>query len=397
MHKVSDRLNKLSISETLAMTDKSRQLQAKGIDIINLSIGEPDFNTPDYIKQAAKKAIDDNFTHYPPVQGFPDLRQAISNKFKNENNLEYAPDQIIVSTGAKQSLANVILSLANKDDEVLIPAPFWVSYSELVKLAEAKSVIIKTSIENKFKVTPQQIEQAITPKTKIFLFNSPSNPSGTLYSKQELKAIADVFAKHKDVFIISDEIYEHINFIGEHESIAQFDNIKDQVIVVNGVSKSYAMTGWRIGYIGAPKWIAQACNKLQGQITSGASAISQKAACAALNADLTIVYEMREIFRKRRDLVFKLLSEIKGIKTFMPDGAFYYFPDVTYFFGKSVDNTIINNAGDLCMYLLNNAHVATVTGSAFGDPNCIRLSYATSEDNIIEALKRIKTALDKLN
>ncbi len=397
MYKVSDRLNKLSISETLAMTDKSRQLQAKGIDIINLSIGEPDFNTPDYIKQAAKKAMDDNFTHYTPVQGFLDLRQAISNKFKRENNLDYATDQIIVSTGAKQSLANVILSLVNKDDEVLIPAPFWVSYSELVKLAEAKSVIIKTSIENKFKVTPQQIEQAITPKTKVFLFNSPSNPSGALYSKQELKAIADVFAKHEEIFIISDEIYEHINFIGKHESIAQFDNIKDRVIVVNGVSKAYAMTGWRIGYIGAPKWIAQACNKLQGQITSGASSISQKAACAALNADLTTVNEMKEIFQKRCDLVFKLLSEIKGIKTFKPDGAFYYFPDVTYFFGKSFEDTTINNAGDLCMYLLNKAHVATVTGSAFGDPNCIRLSYATSEDNIIEALKRIKTALDKLN
>ncbi len=397
MYKVSNRLNKLSISETLAMTDKSRQLQAKGIDIINLSIGEPDFNTPDYIKQAAKKAMDDGFTHYSPVQGFLDLRQAISNKFKRENNLEYATDQIIVSTGAKQSLANVILSLVNKDDEVLIPAPFWVSYSELVKLAEAKSVIIKTSIDNKFKITPQQIEQAITPKTKVFLFNSPSNPSGILYSKQELKAIADVFAKHKDIFIISDEIYEHINFRGKHESIAQFDYIKDRVIVVNGVSKAYAMTGWRIGYIGAPKWIAQACNKLQGQITSGASSISQKAACAALNADLTSVNEMKEIFKKRCDLVFKLLSEIKGIKTFKPDGAFYYFPDVTYFFGKSFEDTTINNAGDLCMYLLNKAHVATVTGSAFGDPNCIRLSYATSEDNIIEALKRIKTALYKLN
>ncbi|MCK5823098.1 MAG: pyridoxal phosphate-dependent aminotransferase [Bacteroidales bacterium] len=397
MYKVSDRLNKLSISETLAMTDKSRQLQAKGIDIINLSIGEPDFNTPEVVKKAAQKAIDDNFTHYTPVQGFSDLRQAISDKFKNENNLDYAPDQIIVSTGAKQSLANVILSLVNKDEEVLIPAPFWVSYSELVKLAEAKSVIIKTKIENKFKVTPEQIEQAITPKTKLFLFNSPSNPTGSLYSKEELKAIADVFAKHKEIFILSDEIYEHINFQGKHESIAQFENIKDQVVVVNGVSKAYAMTGWRIGYIGAPKWIAQACNKLQGQMTSGASSISQKAACAALNTGLDTVYEMREVFKKRRDLVYKLLSEIKGIKTFIPDGAFYFFPDVTYFFGKSVDNITINNAGDLCMYLLNNAHVATVTGSAFGDPNCIRLSYATSEDNIIEALKRIKTALDKLN
>ncbi|RLD62636.1 MAG: aspartate aminotransferase [Bacteroidetes bacterium] len=397
MYKVSDRLNKLSISETLAMTEKSRQLQAKGIDIINLSIGEPDFNTPENIKQAAQKAIDDNFTHYPPVQGFADLRQAISNKFKKENNLEYAPDQIIVSTGAKQSLANVILSLVNKDEEVIIPAPFWVSYSELVKLAEAKSVIIKTKIENKFKVTPQQIEQAITPKTKLFLFNSPSNPTGSLYSKEELKAIADVFAKHKEIFILSDEIYEHINFQGKHESIAQFDNIKDQVIVVNGVSKAYAMTGWRLGYIGAPKWIAQACNKLQGQITSGASSISQKAACAALNAGLDSVYEMREVFKKRRDLVYKLLSEIKGIKTFVPDGAFYFFPDVTYFFGKSADGITITNATDLCMYLLNNAHVATVTGSAFGDPNCIRLSYATSEENIIEALKRIKNALDKLN
>ncbi|MBE9468431.1 MAG: pyridoxal phosphate-dependent aminotransferase [Bacteroidetes bacterium] len=397
MNKVSDRLNNLSISETLAMTDKSRQLQAKGIDIINLSIGEPDFNTPDHIKQAAQKAIDDNFTHYTPVQGFADLRQAISNKFKNENNLDYAPDQIIVSTGAKQSLANVILCLANKDDDVLIPAPFWVSYSEIVKLAEAKSVIIKTNIEDKFKVTPQQIEEAITPKTKIFLFNSPSNPSGSLYSKEELKAIADVFAKHNDIFVISDEIYEHINFIGKHESIGQFENIKDQVIIVNGVSKSYAMTGWRIGYIGAPKWIAQACKKLQGQITSGASSISQKAACAALNGGLDTVYEMKEVFRKRRDLVFKLLSEIRGIKTFVPDGAFYFFPDISFFFGKSVDKITINNATDLCMYLLNNAHVATVTGSAFGDPNCIRLSYATSEDNIIEALKRIKTALDKLN
>ena len=397
MEKVSNRVARLSESQTLAMAQLSRELKAKGVDVINLSIGEPDFNTPDHIKAAAKKAIDDNFSFYSPVPGFDDLRKAISDKFKKENNLDYASDQIVVSNGAKQSISNVILSLINEGDEVIVPAPYWVSYIEIVKMADGTNVIINSTIDNDFKVTPEQIEKAITDKTKAFLFSSPSNPTGSLYTKDELRAIAEVFRKHENIFIISDEIYEHINFVGNHESIAQFDFIKNRVIVVNGVSKGYAMTGWRIGYIGAPKWIAKACNKLQGQYSSGASSIAQKASVAALNSDNSCVREMRDVFKRRRDLIVKLLSEIKGLKANVPQGAFYVFPDVSNFYGKNYGNFKINNSNDLCMYLLNDAHVAVVGGDAFGSPECIRLSYATSDKNITEAIRRIKTALEKLN
>jgi len=396
MEQVSERLARLSESQTLAMAQKSRELKAAGIDVINLSIGEPDFNTPDHIKQAAKKAIDDNFSFYSPVPGFDDLRKAISDKFKRENNLDFKPEQIVVSNGAKQSITNVILSIVNYDDEVIIPTPYWVSYIEMVKLARAHSVLIKSTIENNFKVTPKQIEEAITPKTKVFLFSSPSNPTGSLYTKEELKEMADVFARNKHVFVISDEIYEHINFVGKHESIAQFENVKDQVIVVNGVSKGYAMTGWRIGYIGAPTWIAKACTKLQGQYTSGACSIAQKASVAALNSECDSITLMRDAFKRRRDIVYKLLLEIPGLKVNLPEGAFYFFPDATGCLGKRAGDTLISNTTDLCLYLLKEANVAIVDGSAFGAPDYIRFSYATSEDILIEAMKRIKNALSQL-
>lgn len=396
MNKVSERLARLSESQTLAMAQKSRELKAQGIDVINLSIGEPDFNTPQHIKDAAKKAIDDNYSHYSPVPGYPELLKAISDKFKRENNLDYTTEQIVVSSGAKHSIANVILSLVNYDDEVIIPTPYWVSYVELVKLARGKSVLIESGIENNYKVTPEQIEKAITPRTRVFLYSSPSNPTGSLYTRDELKAFASVFARHPQVMVISDEIYEHINFNGGHESIAQFPEIREQVVVVNGVSKGYAMTGWRIGYIGAPKWLAKACTKLQGQMTSGASSIAQIASVAALNGDNKCIREMCAIFRKRRDLLYRLLKDIPGLKVNLPDGAFYLFTEASYFFGKSDGKTVIKDSYDLSLYLLGEANVAIVDGSAFGAPDYIRFSYATSEKELTEAAKRIKAALLKL-
>ena len=395
-NQLSDRINNLEESQTIAMSKKSRELQAQGKKIINLSVGEPDFNTPDFIKDAAKKAIDDNITRYTPVSGIADLCKAISEKFKRDNNLTYAPDQIVVSTGAKQSIINVVLCLVNPGDEVIIPAPYWVSYLECVKLAEGKSVIVSAGIESNFKITPQQLEKAITPKTKLIIFSSPCNPSGAMYSKEELKALAAVLEKHSHVFVISDEIYEHINFVGKHESIAQFDAIYNQVITINGVSKGAAMTGWRIGYIGAPLWIAKACDKLQGQFTSGASSISQMAALAAVKADPSVTYEMRDTFKKRRDIVIGLLKEIPGVKTNTPEGAFYLFPDVSSYFGKTFNDKKIKDSSDLSMFLLEEGNIATVAGSAFGNDNCIRLSYAAAESQLVEACKRMKEALAKL-
>ncbi|MDR2010334.1 MAG: pyridoxal phosphate-dependent aminotransferase [Bacteroidales bacterium] len=396
MEKVSDRLRRMAVSATLAMTQKSRDLQAQGIDVINLSIGEPDFDTPDYIKDAAKKAIDENYTHYPPVPGYESLRKAVSQKFKRENNLEFSPEQIVVSNGAKHSIANVILSIIGPGDEMIVPAPYWVSYTDLIILAEGTPVVVKCGIEQDFKMTAGQLENAITAKTKAIIFSSPSNPTGNLYSKQELKELADVLSRYPDIIIISDEIYEHINFMGKHESIAQFENIKDRVVVVNGVSKGYAMTGWRIGYIGAPLWIAKAVTKLQGQFTSGACTIAQKASEAALNGGIETIKEMTAVFKKRRDLVYELLKEIPGLKINLPEGAFYFFPDVSSFFGKSYENNTVNNSDDLALFLLDKAHVATVGGDAFGSPECLRLSYATSEDLLIDAMNRIKKALSLL-
>lgn len=390
---LSDRINRLSESETLLMQKKVRDLKSQGLDVISLSIGEPDFNTPDYIKDAAKKAIDDNYTRYSPVCGFQDLKEAISRKFKRENNLDYSPDEILVSAGAKHSIANVIMTMVNHGEEVIIPSPYWVSYKELVKLAQGKSVFIPTTVKDDFKITPQQLEAAITPNSKLIIFSTPCNPSGSVYSKEELQALAEVIVKFPKLHVISDEIYEHINFIGKHESIAQFDFIKDRVIVVNGVSKGYAMTGWRIGYIGAPVWIVKACDKLQGQMTSGVCSIAQKASVAALNGGTEPIEEMVKIFKYRRDLVLEKLSEIPGVVCNTPSGAFYVFPDISYYFGKSDGTTTIKNADDLSMYLLNKALVALVPGEAFGDPNCIRISYAASHETLIEAMKRIKEAL----
>jgi len=397
MENVSNRVASLAISQTLEMSRKSRELQSKGFDIINLSVGEPDFNTPQHIKDAAIKAINDNYSHYSPVPGYPELLKAISAKLKRENDLDYSTDQIVVSCGAKHSLANVILSLVNKGDEVIVPAPYWVSYIEMVKLAEGENIIVPTTIDNNFKITPEQLQKAISPKTKVLFLCSPSNPTGSLYSREELKAIADVVANAKnDIYIISDEIYEHINFVGNHESIAQFDFIRDKVIVVNGVSKGYAMTGWRIGYIAAPKWIAKACDKIQGQTTSGASSISQMASVAALNSDSSCITDMVSAFKRRRNLVIDLVKDIKGLKYNIPDGAFYLFPKVDYYFGKSDGNTTINTSYELCLYLLDKAHVAIVSGDAFGSPDYVRFSYAASDEKIVEALKRIKKALDEL-
>ncbi len=395
---LSNRINQLSESETLAMSRKCRELKAIGKNVINLSLGEPDFNTPDYIKNAAKKAIDENFTFYSPVAGYADLREAICKKLKRDNNLDYTCDQIVVSTGAKQSIANVVLSLVNPGEEVILPAPYWVSYKEIVKVAEGKAVFIPTKIEQEFKVTPAQIEAAITPKTKLIIFSSPCNPTGSVYTKEELKRIAELLGKYPAVYIIADEIYEHINFIGKHESIAQFDSIKEHVILVNGVSKGFAMTGWRIGYIAATKKIAQACDKLQGQFTSGASSIAQKAAQEAIGSDpdTAELRTMKKAFLERRDLMLKLLGEIPGLKLNHPDGAFYIFPDVSSYFGKSDGTNTVTNASDLCMFFLNTVYVATVPGDAFGDPNCIRFSYATSKENLIEAVKRIKNVLETL-
>lgn len=387
----------MSESATLKMTKLGRELAAKGVNVISLSVGEPDFNTPEHVKDAAKKALDENWTRYSPVPGYPELRQAIVNKLKSENNLDYDISQIVVSTGAKQSLSNVILTLINPGDEVIIPTPYWVSYSEMVVLAEGKSVFINTEIDNNFKITAEQLEAAITPKTKLFMFSSPNNPTGTVYSKDELAALAQVFEKYPQVFILSDEIYEHINFVDKHESIAQFESIKDRVIIVNGFSKAFAMTGWRLGYIAANKTIAAANDKLQGQTTSGTCSVSQRAGIVAYEQGLETVNKMKEAFARRRQLVFDLLSEIPGVRTNLPEGAFYFFPEISSFFGKKdQDGNVIKNSSDLALYLLNVGHVATVGGDSFGNDNYIRLSYAASDESLIEALRRIKEALGKL-
>lgn len=396
MDNISHRVNQLAASETLAMSQKSRELQAQGYNVINLSVGEPDFHTPDFVKEAAFKAINDNITFYSPVPGFPDLLKAISEKLKRENNLSYDTDQIVVSGGAKHSLTNVLMTLINPGDEVIIPAPYWVSYVELVKLVEGKSVVISTSLESNFKITPQQLEAAITPKTKALMLCSPSNPTGSIYSKVELQALAHVLEKHPNVFVISDEIYEHINYVGKHESLAQFDSIRDRVVIINGVSKGYAMTGWRIGYCAAPKWLAKACQKLQGQMTSGTCSIAQKAATAAIASDGTYPAMMREAFKQRRDAVIERIKKIPGFKVNVPDGAFYIFAEASHFMGKRHGETVINNAGDLCMYLLNKAHVATVPGGAFGAEGYIRFSYAASLEELLEALDRIDKAVGEL-
>jgi len=394
---LSNRINYLEESQTIGMSKLSRELSSKGFDIINLSLGEPDFVTPEHIRNAAKKAIDEGFTHYTPIAGYPELRKAISDKFKRENNLDYSPEQIVVSTGAKQAIANVILSLINPGDEVIIPLPYWVSYIEIVKLAEGKPVAPATTFESDFKITPAQLEKAITAKTKMFVFSSPCNPTGSVYTREELKALADVLSKHPEVYILSDEIYEHINFLDNHCSIAEFENIRERVIIVNGCSKGFAMTGWRIGYIGAPKWIAAACDKMQGQFTSGTSSISQKAAIAALSTDNKPTLDMKSAFRRRRDLVLSLIKEIPGLKVNEPKGAFYVFPDCSSFFGKSSESGVIQNSTDLCMYLLHHAHVSVVTGEAFGAPKHFRLSYAASDEKLKEAISRIREALSRLN
>ena len=394
--KIAERILNLSDSQTLVMSQKSRDLKAQGVDVINLSIGEPDFDTPEQIKDAAKKAIDDNYSHYTPVPGFVDLREAIVEKLKTENKLDYTKCQIVVSNGAKQSLANVLMSVIDKGDEVIIPAPYWVSYIELVKLAEGVPVVIDACIDNDFKITARQIEEAITDKTKAFLFNSPSNPTGSIYSQKELEGIAKVFNDKENILIISDEIYEHINFDGQHASIAQFEELRDQVCVINGVSKGYAMTGWRIGYLAAPEWLAKATNKLQGQMTSGAGSISQKAAVAALKSDHSSIAIMKAEFLKRRNLVMELLDDIPGIVRNTPNGAFYIFPNIEAFLGKSNGNYTIKTDSDLAIYLLEKAHVAVVPGCAFGNDKCIRLSYAASEIELREALTRIKKALGEL-
>ena len=396
MEQVSARLASLSPSATMAMNQAGKDLKAKGVDVINLSVGEPDFNTPDHIKDAGKKAIDDNFSFYPPAPGFPELREAISAKLKRENDLDYAPEQIVVSAGAKNSLANIILSLIDKDDEVIVPSPYWVTYVELVKLAEGKNVVIRGAIENDFKVTPEQIEEVITPKTKALLLCSPSNPTGGVYSKNELEAIAKVIEKNPRIFVITDEIYEHINFIGKHESIGQFSSIKDRIIIVNGVSKAYAMTGWRIGYIAAPLWLAKACTKLQGQMLTGPTTNAQKAAVTALNSDQSCVKEMLVAFKRRKDLIIDLLKSVPDIEVSVPEGAFYVFPKVDSYFGKSFNGQEIKNSTDQCLYLLNEGHIATVPGEAFGEPTCIRISFATSDDKITEAINRMKNALANL-
>lgn len=393
----AQRIENLSESQTIAMSKRSRELQDKGLDIINLSLGEPDFPTPDFIKKAAKEAIDNNFTKYTPVAGFQDLREAISHKFKRDNNLTYNLNQIVASTGAKQTIANVVLSLVNPGDEVIVPAPYWVSYLELIKLAEGIPIIVAAGIENDFKITAAQLKKAISPRTRLMIYSSPCNPTGSIYSKSELEALADVIASKKDFYVISDEIYEHINFTGKHESLAQFSSIQDQVITVNGVSKGFSMTGWRLGYMGAPKWIADACDKMQGQITSGTCSITQKAVVAALNADPSCTQEMCRAFKQRRDLVLERLNQIPGLKCNVPEGAFYVFPDISSYFGTSFEKYQIQNASDFCLYILEEAHVAIVTGEAFGSPNCVRFSYATSNAVLEEAINRIELALKKLN
>ncbi|MET7030822.1 pyridoxal phosphate-dependent aminotransferase [Sediminicola luteus] len=390
---LSERITNMATSATLAMAAKTRELRSEGKDIIGLSLGEPDFNIPDFIKEAAKQAIDDNYSSYSPVDGYADLKQAIANKFKRDNGLDYNLNQIVVSTGAKQSLANVAMVMLNQGDEVLLPAPYWVSYSDIVKIAEGVPVEVPTTIESDFKMTPAQLEAAITPKTKMIWFSSPCNPSGSVYSKEELEGLAVVLRKHPNIFIVSDEIYEHINFIGGHASIASIDGMYERTITVNGVSKAFAMTGWRIGYIGAADWIAKACTKFQGQITSGANAIAQRATIAALEAPVSKIQYMIDEFHKRRDLVLELLGEIEGFKLNVPEGAFYVFPNISSFFGKTLKGTTINNASDFALYLLEHANVATVTGEAFGNPDCIRISYAASEKELKDAMARIKAVV----
>ena len=396
MNQLSDRLNRLAPSATLAMSQKSSELKAQGIDVINLSVGEPDFNTPDHIKAAAIKAVEENYSRYSPVPGYPALREAIAAKLKNENGLDYAPSQILCSNGAKQSVCNAVMALVNAGDEVIIPAPYWVSYPQMVKLAEGEPVIVEAGIEQDFKITPEQLEAAITPKTRALILCSPSNPTGSVYSKAELEGLARVIARHERVVVIADEIYEHINYIGKHESIAQFDGIKDRVVIVNGVSKAYAMTGWRIGFIAAPEWIVKGCNKLQGQYTSGPCSVSQKAAEAAYAGPQQCVEDMRQAFERRKNLIVKLAKEIPGLEVNNPEGAFYLFPKCSSYFGKKDGGRVIQNSTDFAMYLLEVGHVATVGGDAFGSPECFRMSYATSAENIAEAMKRIKETLTRL-
>ena len=396
MAQLSNRLNRLAPSATLAMSQKSSEMKAQGIDVINMSVGEPDFNTPDHIKEAAKKAIDENYSRYSPVPGYPDLRKAIVAKLKNENGLEYGINEILVSNGAKQSVCNTVMALCNDGDEVIIPAPYWVSYPQMAKLAGAEPVIVNAGFEQNFKMTPEQLEAAITPKTRMLILCSPSNPTGSVYSQEELDALAKVILSHEELYVLADEIYEHINYVGKHASIAKAEGMRERTIIVNGVSKAYAMTGWRIGYIAAPEWIVKGCNKLQGQYTSGPSSVSQKAAEAAYTMDQTRVETMRQAFQRRRDLIVELAKDIPGLEVNVPEGAFYLFPKCSSFYGKACGDKVINNSNDLAMFLLEEGHVATVGGDAFGDPECFRMSYATSDDNIREAMKRIKETLAKL-
>lgn len=397
MYNLSDRLNRLSPSATLAMSQKSSEMKAQGIDVINLSVGEPDFNTPDHIKKAAIKAVEENWSRYSPVPGYPELKKAIVDKLKNENGLDYAPSQILCSNGAKQSVCNAIMAIINAGDEVIIPAPYWVSYPQMVLLAEGTPVYIDAPIEQDFKITPEQLEQAITPKTRALILCSPSNPTGSVYSKQELEALKNVLLKHENVIVIADEIYEHINYIGEHASMAMFDDIKERVVIVNGVSKAYAMTGWRIGFIAAPEWIVKGCNKLQGQYTSGPCSVSQKAAEAAFAGDQQCVEDMRQAFERRKNLIVEQAKDIPGLEVNNPQGAFYLFPKCSSFFGKEYNGQKINTSTDLALFILEQAHVATVAGDAFGSPECFRMSYATSDENICEAMRRIKDALALLH
>ena len=396
MAQLSNRLQRLAPSATLAMSQKSAEMKAQGIDVINMSVGEPDFNTPDHIKEAAKRAVDENFSRYSPVPGYPDLRQAICRKLERENHLRYTPAEILVSNGAKQSVCNTVMALVNDGEEVIIPAPYWVSYPQMVLLAGGKPVIVEVGFDQNFKMTPEQLEAAITPKTRMIILCSPSNPTGSVYNKEELQALAEVILKHEDLFVLADEIYEHINYVGKHESIAQFPGMKERSIIVNGVSKAYAMTGWRIGYIAAPEWIVKGCNKLQGQYTSGPCSVSQKAAEFAYISSQECVEEMRQAFERRRDLIVKLAKDIPGLEVNVPEGAFYLFPKCSSLFGKSDGERTINTSTDFAMYLLEKGHVATVGGDAFGDPECFRMSYATSDENIVEAMKRIKDAVAKL-
>ena len=396
MAELSNRLNRLAPSATLAMSQKSSEMKAQGVDVINLSVGEPDFNTPDHIKEAAKKAIEDNFSRYSPVPGYPELRKAIVAKLKNENGLDYSMSEILVSNGAKQSVCNTVMALVNDGEEVIIPAPYWVSYPQMVKLAGGTPVIVNAGFDQDFKITPEQLEAAITPKTRMLILCSPSNPTGSVYSKEELEALAEVIKRHEGFYVLADEIYEHINYVGHHESIAQFPGMKERSIIVNGVSKAYAMTGWRIGFIAAPEWIVKGCNKLQGQYTSGPCSVSQKAAEAAYTTSQECVETMRKAFERRRDLIVRLAKEIPGLEVNCPQGAFYLFPKCSSFYGKSYEGRKIETSTDLAMFLLEEGHVATVGGDAFGDPECFRMSYATSDDNIREAMRRIKETLAKL-